>query len=241
MAVIAAVVVPASAASAALPIDSRIPSNWAKWTFHSGGNYNLVIEADGFQGNGAAAQLYSANGGSNQLWFQEARLRYEYFLIKPYNDSGICVDVPWSNFTQGADLQLWGCNEGSAQYWQTGRCWAAACDGQWPDVTNCDTSGGDEVRDVSQGSNRLVLIRATGCHAFYARLTHGTNCCSDINLVMYRYHTDGTQSQWTLPVRTSTMRWSPMFGVDQAGATFEACAERPGDPGFRFCTGLWWV
>jgi hypothetical protein len=287
IAIMATVVVPATAASAAPPMDPSLPSNWAKWTFHSGGNYNLVMDVAQSGGHGAAVQIYGDHGGSNQLWFQETaaeggqflhpgynrwlclgragtgwgtpvvvqncdggvnqrwtitRLRYEYFLVKPYNDSGVCIDVPSSNFTQGADLQLWGCNESPAQYWQTGRCWAAACNYQWPDVTDCDTSGGDEVRDVTRGSERLVLIRATGCHAFYARLTYNASPTADgIKLVIRRYHTDGTSNAMSLEVLTGQTRWSAMYGVDQDGATFEACVEKYGDPSYAFCTDLWWV
>jgi hypothetical protein len=239
VATVAAVVVPATGATAAPPLDPNMPSSWAKWTFHTGGNYNLVMDVTRSGGHGAVVQLYGDHGESNQIWFQEAaaeggqflhpgydrwlclgrtgtgwgtpvvvqgcdgsanqrwlitRLRYEYFLLKPYDDQGVCVDVPSSNFAQGADLQLWGCNESPAQYWQTGRCWAAACDGQWPDVTDCDTSGADEVRDVTRGDERLVLIRATGCHAF---------CCG------------------TTPTE-APLRWS--------------CPPRPARPAGRRCT-----
>ncbi|MEO3746581.1 RICIN domain-containing protein [Plantactinospora sp. B5E13] len=286
VATVAAVVVPATGAMAAPPLDPSMPSSWAKWTFHSGGDYNLVVDASYSGGHGAAAQLYGDHGGSNQIWFQEAaaeggqflhpgydrwlclgrngtgwgssvsvqacdgsanqrwlitRLRYEYYLLKPYDAQDLCVDVPNSNFAQGVDLQLWGCNESAAQYWRMGQCWAAACDGQWPDVTDCDTSGGDEVLDVTRGSERLVLIRATGCHAFYARLTYQAGTGDTIKLVMRRHHTDGNSSAMVLPVEAGQTRWSPMFGVDQTGATFDACVEKYGDPSYTFCTNLWWV
>ncbi len=284
VATIAGVVVPATAASAAPPIDTQIPSTWAKWTFHAGGNYNLVIDAERSGGHGAPAQLYGDTGGSNQLWFQETaseggqylhpgynrwlclgrtgsgwgagvvvqncnasasqrwsitRLRYEYYLLKPYNNSGMCVDVPSSDFSQGMNLQLWGCNESSAQYWRMGHCWAAACDNQWPDVTDCDTSGADEVQDVTHGASRIVLVRATGCHAFYARMRFdGTQFGY---LVLKRHHPAGDSQVLAIGMNRGETRWSPMLGVDQSGATFEACFESRATPYENFCTNLWWV
>ncbi|MCW6006750.1 hypothetical protein K1W54_19495 [Micromonospora sp. CPCC 205371] len=285
VAVVATVVIPASAASAAPPIDPRMSSTWAKWTFHAGGNYNLVMDVARSGGHGAAVQLYGDHGGSNQIWFQEAaaeggqflhpgydrwlclgrtgtgyhtpvvvqacdgsinqrwaipRLRYEYFMIKPWDNQGMCVDVPNSNFVQGADLQLYGCNETSAQYWRMGHCWAAACDNQWPDSTDCDTSGADEVLDVTHNGSRIVVVRATGCHAFYARI----NLNSDHYglLVIRRHHTAGDEHALALSVGNASPSWTtPMLGVDQPGATFRACFESHRNYSDSFCTDWTWI
>ena len=60
--------------------------------------------------NGTKVQIWTCNGGSNQVW-------------QPYNGgyrnpaSGRCLDVPGSSTADGTQLQLWDCNGGSNQKW----------------------------------------------------------------------------------------------------------------------------
>lgn len=281
-----AIVAAPPASAAPLPIDPNMLPHWARWTFHTGGNFDLVMDAANSGGSGSRVILYPSTRNSNQLWFQEEAVEGGQYLhpgydrnlclgransadgtkvavqgcsgsvnqrwaipryfetgyqLRAQDNQNACVDVPQSNFSQSTQLQMWGCNGTAAQLWNTGRCFAGGCDGYWPDIMDCDIGGGDVVRDVSQGGNRIVLVRATGCHAFYARLTSSSGNTSSINLVLWRYYPDRPYQYYSIPLSPGQTRWSQLLGVNDPDATFEACAEKPGQPDFRFCSGIWWA
>ncbi|RKR91966.1 hypothetical protein BDK92_6397 [Micromonospora pisi] len=203
---------------------------------HPGYNRWLCLGRSGNEW-GARVEVQNCDGSSNQRW-GIPRYAQQWFLIKPWNDTSVCIDVPGSNFSQGVDLNLWGCNQSSAQYWQTGRCYASGCDDQWPDVTDCDTAGADEVRDVSQDGDRVVLVYSAGCHAYFARLSHSSGSWSSVDLVFYRSHPRAGLTTRKFVVNGGEMRWSSLLGADSEGSWFEACYESPLNPADgRFCSG----
>ncbi|MGC4813616.1 RICIN domain-containing protein [Micromonospora sp. DT228] len=274
-----AIVIP-TAAQAAPPFDPA-NGNWSRWTFHSGGNYDLVIDASRSGGNGSAVQLYGDHLGSNQVWFQEAasgggqylhpgydrwlclgrtgngwgdraeiqncngtvsqlwnlpRYSQQQYFITPFDDSNICLDVPSSNFSQGVDLQLWGCNYSNAQAWSTARCYAGGCDREWPDISDCDTAGARQVDDVSQAGDRVVLFYSAGCQAYWATASRSSAWASSSVLTLRRHGPDGTL-ELRLTVNRGESRWSSLLGKRQAEDSFEACSgssQYPSDG--IFCT-----
>jgi len=92
-------------------------------------------------------------------------------IVSYYN--GKCIDVPFSNFSDGVKLWMWGCNGTSAQKWQFtngtvragGLCmdvaWANTNDGTDIQIANC--SGNPAQQFVLSEAGDLVSVLANKC------------------------------------------------------------------------------
>jgi streptogrisin C len=89
------------------------------------------------------------------------------------NYHGKCIDVPSSNFVEGAQLQMWNCNGSSAQKWTFtggtvragGKCmdvaWGSTANGAAIQLANC--SGHPAQQFVMSASGDLVSVLANKC------------------------------------------------------------------------------
>jgi streptogrisin C len=92
-------------------------------------------------------------------------------LVSHFN--GKCIDVPGSNFVDGARLQMWDCNGTGAQRWTFvdgtlragGKCmdvaWASTANGAAIQLANC--SGNLAQQFVLTGAGDLVSVLANKC------------------------------------------------------------------------------
>jgi hypothetical protein len=88
--------------------------SWAQQsdgTFRLHGGYRLDTSGTGTS-QGTLAVLDPCNGGGAQIW-----------APGPHNSlvqqaSGLCLDDPAANATNGTQLQIWSCNSGSNQAWR---------------------------------------------------------------------------------------------------------------------------
>jgi streptogrisin C len=92
-------------------------------------------------------------------------------IISNYN--GKCIDVPNSNFVDGAQLQMWDCNGTNAQKWTFtggtvqagGKCmdvaWGSTADGAAIQLANC--SGHPAQQFVMSAAGDLVSVLANKC------------------------------------------------------------------------------
>jgi streptogrisin C len=89
------------------------------------------------------------------------------------NWNGKCIDVPSSNFVDGAPLQMWNCNGTGAQRWTFsngtiqagGKCmdvaWASTANGATIQLANC--SGNQAQQFVLSATGDLVSVLANKC------------------------------------------------------------------------------
>jgi streptogrisin C len=92
-------------------------------------------------------------------------------IVSNYNNK--CIDVPWSNFVDGAQLQMWDCNGSAAQRWTFvdgtiragGKCmdvaWGSTANGAAIQLANC--SGNLAQRFVLTAAGDLVSVLANKC------------------------------------------------------------------------------
>ncbi len=92
-------------------------------------------------------------------------------IVSNYN--GKCIDVPSSNFVDGARLQMWDCNGTGAQRWTFdggtvragGKCmdvaWASTANGTAIQLANCN--GNQAQQFVLNGAGDLVSVLASKC------------------------------------------------------------------------------
>ncbi len=92
-------------------------------------------------------------------------------IVSSWN--GKCIDVPGSNFVDGAPLQMWDCNGTGAQRWTFtggtvragGKCmdvaWASTADGAAIQLANC--SGNRAQQFVMSPTGDLVSVLANKC------------------------------------------------------------------------------
>ncbi|KKK04815.1 RICIN domain-containing protein [Micromonospora sp. HK10] len=203
---------------------------------HPGYNRWLCLGRTG-NGSGSRVQVQDCNGTVNQRW-SIPRYSGQSYRLQAANDGGVCVDVPSSTFTQGQDLQMWGCNGSSAQSWPTARCYAMACDGQWPDQNDCDSSGADEVKEQTYGGVRLVLLFSVGCRSFWARLTWPSGTVSSALLQLFKDTAAGAEVT-PLRVDPGQTRYSIVRGYEP-NAVYWACVYNSYDQRQEACTDKWW-
>ncbi|QFZ20418.1 RICIN domain-containing protein [Saccharothrix syringae] len=96
---------------------------WVTETAREGGTYlhpaysgGLCLDFDGERGYGNPVKVNNCDGSDSQRWF------FFYHpsggnAIATHSDYQYCIDVPNSDFTAGRQLQLWGCNNTTAQQW----------------------------------------------------------------------------------------------------------------------------
>ena len=70
----------------------------------------LDVFGSGSTADGTLVDLWSCNGGANQVWNA-----VNGTLVNP--QSGKCLDDPGFSTTPGTQLQIWDCNGGSNQQW----------------------------------------------------------------------------------------------------------------------------
>ncbi|MGW9213264.1 RICIN domain-containing protein [Embleya sp. NPDC055664] len=163
----------APASAAALPIDPA-NGNWPQWTFHSGGNYGLVLDAYSSGGDGSPLQLYSKTGNSNQIWFQEGEA--EAYLHPGY-DRWLCLGR--SATTWGATVQVQNCNGGVLQRWSVVRYSA-----QYQMITAWDNNS--FCIDVPNSNFAMRQhLQMWGCNNTWAQIWPVANC-----------HGDGCENQY---------------------------------------------
>jgi GH25 family lysozyme M1 (1,4-beta-N-acetylmuramidase) len=128
------------------------PNSGATGTIKQWGGSNKCLEDSGAKtSNGAAVDLWSCSGKSNQSWTmaQDGTVRV----------LGKCLDAVGEGKTNGTKLQLWACNSGDgAQQWlvdsgsqlvnpQSGKCLyvpsSNAANGTRPELYNCTNSTND--------------------------------------------------------------------------------------------------
>lgn len=128
------------------------PNSGATGTIKQWGGTSKCMEASGAKSsNGAAVDLWSCSGKSNQSWTmaQDGTVRV----------LGKCLDAVGEGKTNGTKLQLWACNSGDgAQQWladsgsqlvnpQSGKCLyvpsSNAANGTRPELYNCTNSTND--------------------------------------------------------------------------------------------------
>ena len=92
-------------------------------------------------------------------------------IVSVYN--GKCIDVPYSNFSDGVKLQMWGCNGTAAQRWTFeggsiragGKCmdvaWGSTANGAEIQIANC--SGHLAQKFVLSAAGDLVSVLASKC------------------------------------------------------------------------------
>ncbi|GAA1961686.1 RICIN domain-containing protein [Catenulispora subtropica] len=98
---------PASAAPAS-PADYRCEQN-DTWR-----NGSLYLDVSGSGGSGTRVVTWYYNGHANQHWCLE-RAREGGWYFHPSYNLGLCLDVPYSNYTQGQSLWVFSCNGTGAQ------------------------------------------------------------------------------------------------------------------------------
>jgi hypothetical protein len=69
-------------------------------------------------GSQTFVHTYPYTGSNNQDWCLEAASQGGYYL-HPYNNLGLCLDVPFSNYANGQRIWVYTCNGTLAQRW----CW----------------------------------------------------------------------------------------------------------------------
>lgn len=81
--------------------------------FHSGGNYDLIVDALNWGGDGGTIGLANRNGSSAQIWFQEGGT-YEAYLHPGYN-RWLCMgrNSTW----WGETVRVQNCNGSPLQRW----------------------------------------------------------------------------------------------------------------------------
>jgi len=161
----------AGPASAAPGIDPD-NGNFAQWMFHSGGNYDLVIDAFDFGGDGGTVGLANRNGSSAQLWFQEGGT-YEAYFHPGYN-RWLCMgrNSTW----WGETVRVQNCNGSPLQRWNVLRYTAQYYTLQaWDDTSLC-------VDVVSSNYSHGQRLQLWGCNSGAGAQTwptarcHGSGC-----------------------------------------------------------------
>jgi hypothetical protein len=146
-------------------------------------------------GSGTPVVVQNCNGTVDQRWNVPKFERYSE-RIKPADNANACVDVPNSNFSQGVDLQLWSCNDTSAQIWPVALCATTSCQGYFPGDKGCTTAGARTADEFTlENQARVELVYAPGCQSTWGRMYyhggaasprqvaifHGTACCPTSN------------------------------------------------------------
>jgi hypothetical protein len=71
----------------------------------------LDVNGSASTADGTLVNLWTCNGGANQVWEPQANGE----LLNP--QSGKCLDDPASSTTPGTQLEIWDCNGGANQQW----------------------------------------------------------------------------------------------------------------------------
>ncbi|MFF1902893.1 ricin-type beta-trefoil lectin domain protein [Kitasatospora sp. NPDC058218] len=112
--------------------------------------------ANGGSDRGVALELWTCDGSTGQKWQQGANGA----LV--HTDTGLCIDVPWSNSTPGTRVTLWDCSQGVNQQWPatvnapTGPSYSSTLTPQYDSagntVSRSATSTGSIASGIATGS-----------------------------------------------------------------------------------------
>jgi hypothetical protein len=75
---------------------------------------NKFLSVAGGGGSGTRVLLWTATGGSEQVWCEEPRGAAS--VLHPSYNLNLCLDVPAGHYQRGVKVQVWSCNGRQNQY-----------------------------------------------------------------------------------------------------------------------------
>lgn len=90
------------------------PTTWPRWSFHSAGRYDQVVDVSYSGGDGAPVQLWTTNRSDAQIWYEEVAGGYSY--LHPAYDRGLCLARDSEGW--GGRLTVRACRGTTSQRWQ---------------------------------------------------------------------------------------------------------------------------
>jgi len=176
-----------------------------KWQLTLGGQLKALGKCAKAIGtvNGGAIQLYTCDDSDAQKWTLDAGGSLKNAA------SGLCLDIPSSNATAGADLQIHTCNGTGAQHWTL-------------------TDRTDYVYDAA--GNRLLERTKSGSTLFLGETELTTNTSGTITRATRSYAHPGAPTVTRTTTGTTTGHKLTVLLSDPLGTATTAVEESSGQP-----------